>query len=391
MAEEEYVTFEEATKLLKLKEEVLLDLVASNELRAYRINREMKFKKNELLDWSGNKGKGKAAAVAAEPVVPDTVMSTEAIDIIDAEEEAQVELLEIEEPKAGAIPLAEADEEEAMATVALEVDDDMEPAFSLDETEEVPSVAAVSKQTEMVGSGGDSGLGTEEIVFEDEDLTPSDNRVADVEDSTATMVVEETVDLEETDGGMHTQVIDSEDLEDEKPSKKSRSGTVSSQRHMPAAGSLRRRGIGAPVAAGFSLSGLIWTSLLGLLVLAMAYPALLLMTMIGFGETTNAPGTPASEVPAGAPVVNPMFSSAIDSFKDLWGKPVIPAQEDLVAKARKALKPAAPAPEAQPAQTAPEKPAETAPAAEGGAAQPAAQPAEPAAQPAAQPAEGQAQ
>ncbi len=375
MSEEEYITFEEATKLLNMKEEDLLDLVASNVLRAYRINREMKFKKSEVADYGTNGGGEAAAVIEAEPV-PDTVVSSESIELIDEEESvgAADDLIDMDidenVPDTGDIlALDGSDEEDSMATVAI---DDEEPLLQA-QTEDLTPALEEEPLVEL--SDSDSGLGTEEIVFEDDDLTAA--TAVNDQDATATMIVDAESDLDESE---HTQLIDQDELliEEDKPKTRAGAGHRQGDSKPVSAGSMRTRHAAFHAAAAADKpSALTMVSLIApaALVIIMIYPALLYVAMLGFGETTHGADSPSTETPKGAPVIIPAFSGPANTafFKDLWGEPMLIGKADLVEQARiratmPKAKPAAPAPapektdEAKPADDA--KPAEGEPAKE---------------------------
>jgi len=189
VADDRYLSFEDTMKALNVGEDDLLNLVAANELRAFRIDREMKFKESDVKSMATARGGGQADIVDIEDA--DVVMvdapgevKIDAVPILEdapAVDEAlpeEPEVVLLDEDVGGAAATEEiALEDEAGGTVLLEDEDielDTVGAAEEGQTEmaSATELAPAADQTEAVLDAPTrrDGLGTEEIVFEDEDL-----------------------------------------------------------------------------------------------------------------------------------------------------------------------------------------------------------------------------
>ena len=141
--------------MLSISEDELLNLVAANEIRAFRIDREMKFKESDVRALSQRLvATGGGAEAAAVPVEAAEIMSVDLAEVPPSEAP----------PAAEEVSATAAPEEDASSTVALE-----DEAAATEVAMEAPG-----ERTEpVVEVPRGEGLGTEEIVFEDEDLAIS--------------------------------------------------------------------------------------------------------------------------------------------------------------------------------------------------------------------------
>lgn len=179
MVEERYLSFDETMKALGVTEDDLLNLVAANEIRAFRIDREMKFKQSDVQAMAKKAGAGSDDVISIEDAgavlvdVPEEVDLQAAADTIPATAEDVVLLdEEVEQAAPAAATEAISLEDEGEGTVVLS--DDMLDADDESATQTQVALSGAGEpevHTEMaMAPTGSEGLGTEEIVFEDEDL-----------------------------------------------------------------------------------------------------------------------------------------------------------------------------------------------------------------------------
>lgn len=222
MAEDSFLTFEETMGRLNLTEEQLLNMVAANEIRAFMKDREMHFRDGDISEIE-EKGIVSADELGSENV--ESVISTtegaseeEAPELVlldsDEDEEGEEEVLLLDEDEDGLVAASEAatvkaasssdtimaagsagEEEEDIDisdmlleepsledsladeipdTEPLVQEDDAEGTVVLDEGDDI--LVDVEPEEEVgvlaeTSASGDVGLGTEEIVFEDDDLS----------------------------------------------------------------------------------------------------------------------------------------------------------------------------------------------------------------------------
>lgn len=219
MADTRFISFEDAMRSLNVEEDELHDLVAANELRAFRVDREMKFKEADVQALAAKGISGASAGApdedivsideadvvlvdtpggtaAYEPVVAEDVGGDMGEPTMPLEEQEEVSLLDeddgLQVPEVSAEPVDDMGEDGA--TVVLDEGDLDVEEFGF-EDESPTQAAAAEGATEMAleaedeatemalepaGEGGSTepvlepassdGLGTEEIIFEDEDL-----------------------------------------------------------------------------------------------------------------------------------------------------------------------------------------------------------------------------
>ncbi len=370
MSDTRYLGFDETMDMLGLSEDQLMDLVAANELRAFRIDRDMKFKESDIRT---RQGQGAAAASAAgAPEAEEAVELEEADDLsvdLVAQEPAEageaLELEELEEPVAlmdaeealpaeEAVPelaaqespleLSEIDEselevsaaEETLATVEIP-DSGLVEAGGVDlaagdeaETQAVGEDSEVGDGTEVVlESSSSDGLGTEEIVFEDEDLAIGDAeeeelgtqevtvREEALEDEAPTIADQQiTLDLGEDEGDT-VAPQDEEEPETSRPLSGRRS-----------AGSVRRRGWEQPKAAG-GKGDLAFAAVLAITCLAMILPIMLYATIAWKGYTLGRETLPVGDIKLGQPVemaavFKPDWTDLFrDKLVDVFGSPLV--------------------------------------------------------------------
>lgn len=303
MATEEYLTFNQTVKKLGISEDELLNLVSGNQLRAFRIDRETKFR---LEDVDGLRAQeGEAPLEAEESAVLDFNDLPE--DIVLMEEETpseetlsiapdEGELLSLDGGEDSAFELVPAEE------VALPEDElaivEEEPAFDFgdDSLEIVESTSEGGReQEETIVTDSSAVAGLDELTMEDEDFDFSTQEVTIHEDAISEdevldeqTAVDETIPLEEEE-------------EVEQAAHKARSQrSQRSQRGRASGGSTAVSGRSRSMSsldgsAGKGAGGLIWTGILAIMVLAMIYPSLLLGTLLVYGYTTGretiAPGS----------------------------------------------------------------------------------------------------
>lgn len=263
---EEYLTFEQTAKKLGISEDELLNLVSDNRLRAFRINRETKFRVEDVdgLDLSDG-----VASVAMESAVldldelPDDVVlldedsSGSGIGAQDTFKESADELLMMEDDE---VPAAEPEEAEA-----------------LDIFEEPSLTDSSSELEETVITDSSKVAGTEELSLDDDNF----------EFSTQEITIQEDAITEDEVSG-NTSIDETIPVEDEEFTQQG--GRTARRSHRAAAardtgGSLRSRRAMAMMEAPKGRADLLWTGILGVLVLAMIYPVLLMSTVIFFGMT----------------------------------------------------------------------------------------------------------
>ena len=215
MADTRFLSFEDAMQLLSVSEDELHDLVAANELRAFRVDREMKFKEADVQSLAEAAGGG-GGAVEDIASVDDIVSIDEAdvvmVDVPDesgAGLEADAEIVAFEESDDSAIELAEVDE--GLETIADTDEAALEEADGLEAISPAEDVVLVSEEESVPEmAGDDEAEGT--VLLEDEDLVVDTPAVAPKGDETAGTILLDDSDLEldeiGADDASATQVAD---------------------------------------------------------------------------------------------------------------------------------------------------------------------------------------
>lgn len=267
---EEYLTFEQTAKKLGISEDELLNLVSDNRLRAFRINRETKFRVEDVesLDLSdGVAGAAMESAILDLDELPDDVVlldedsSGSGIGAQDTFKENADELLMLDEDE---IPAAQEEE--------------FEEAEALDIFEEPSLTDSSSELEETVITDSSKVTGTEELSLDDENF----------EFSTQEITIQEDAITEDEVSG-NTSIDETIPVDDEEFTQNAGRGARRSHRASAArgdtGGSLRSRRAMSMMDAPKGRADLLWTGILGVLVLAMIYPVLLMSTVVFFGMT----------------------------------------------------------------------------------------------------------
>lgn len=269
--EEEYLTFNQTVEKLGITEDELLNLVSGNQLRAFRIDRETKFRVQDVEKLCKEGG---TVLAAQESVVLDFDDLPDDVQLV--EEEVPLE----EEPA----PAAEDAPAEEMLEIAEEPAEELslaeEPAMDFGAEEEGLSLAEESSTDsnpeleETVMTDSSEVAHTEELTIDDDNFDFSTQEVTIHEDA----ISDDEVAGEQTSVDETIPVEDDGEYEEEAPS-------ASRRQYGRASGSASRRMTLTPERKGASVSDLVFTGVLMLLTLAMVYPAMLLGTVLIFGYT----------------------------------------------------------------------------------------------------------
>lgn len=249
MATEEYLTFNQTLEKLGITEDELLNLVSGNQLRAFRIDRETKFRVQDVEQLCKEGG---------------TVLAAQESAVLDFDDLEDVKLMEDKPAAADEIALVE---EPAPAEPAVDFGDD-----SLEIVE--PTTDSNPELEETVMTDSSQVAHTEELSLDDDNYDFSTQEVTIHEDALS----------EDEVGASQTSVDETIPVEEEPaPAASHRMSARASAAYSGAS----RRTL-APAGSGEKTIGdLVWTGLLAVCALGMIYPAMLMGTMLFYGMTTT--------------------------------------------------------------------------------------------------------
>ncbi|MBN2712785.1 MAG: hypothetical protein JXR97_10205 [Planctomycetes bacterium] len=313
MADTRFISFDEAMQILSVAEDELHDLVAANELRAFRVDREMKFKEGDVRDLaSGVKASsGDSGVLSIDDA--DVVMVDADEDIVLADDAADFEMEDVELVDAdegvpelddmvvaddgdvtvsmdsGELEVASI-EEDSGGTMVIE-DDGFELEGASDHTQPIVEDGATQVALSSTGgstepvleSPGTDGLGTEEIIFEDEDLAIGslDDDMVGTQEVTVQEAAVGASDLTIRDDTGVSAAVMEDDVEATGASRRvsaRRSGRSSVRRTLQVT---RAKGDG------------LWAGILGVTALAMLYPMMLYVNIAWHGYTVGSDTLPS--------------------------------------------------------------------------------------------------
>jgi len=281
VADTGYLSFEEAMQALHIDEEQLRNMVLANELRAFRIDRKMMFKAEDIAAMGGE-------AVPTVDLSEGIVSIEDDGEVVLLEDDGAGEMLEIEDvdfDDASTISL-----DEAEGTVILEEATQRRDAVGADATEFALDVDD-DKTVAAINAPAADGLGTEEIIFEDEDLLleSGDDDALGTQEIT---VQEEAIDDLGLDDDDLDITVQEESISREGGTVKERavsgkraraSSAPASARMSARGGSMRRRSLEKTVVKGNP----IMSALIVLTVVVMLYPASVMINAAAAGYTTQ--------------------------------------------------------------------------------------------------------
>lgn len=291
---EEYLTFDETVTKLGVSEDELLNMVSSNTLRAFRIDRETKFKLEDVEAVSGSSySSGNIDAPSADSD----------IELAEAPED---EVLELDDMPEDVVMLEEGDsaddlppEQASESVVELggeseEVMDFSDDSFEIleDEPTSEPEILEAADESlaildsatdidsnpeleETVITDSSSIENTEELSIDDDGFDFSTEEITVQEDAISEdeLAAEQTV-MDE-DEGVDEGAYDDYQEDDDYPSTRT-----------TARGSARRRRDGYDKPVKFK-TDVLWTAVLAALVIIMIYPAMMMASLLFYGFTTG--------------------------------------------------------------------------------------------------------
>jgi len=302
---EEYLTFDETVAKLGVSEDELLNMVSGNTLRAFRIDRETKFK---LEDVEAVALGGGAASAPAEDIV-----ALDSSDMFDIEEEPEIaaapdsgdsgEIFEIDDLPDDIVMVDEGDSSE------LEVTADLTDASSdIIEPDESISMVELEQESSMVDFGDDSleilepdadsdidsNSELEETVMTDSSSINNTEELSVDEDdfdfSTQEVTVQEDAITEDEIGGDPT-VVGYDDDEGEVAEEEEE---FEDEGYSPASARRSRRSRTFDKEPKIQ-TDVVWTGAMAVLLVLMIYPTLMFGYLLFHGYTTGMSAIPVGE------------------------------------------------------------------------------------------------